>query len=290
MRRHRIRKGHSPSRVRAWAIATLAIGLIASSIVPGQAAENISGFVDSAGRVVFVNEPAESSATPKVHTSSKTGATGRKLLAKTSDSAKSSDSAAFAAEPAAVPDELIITEALGDPSTAPESSSQDIPTVPRGRDYIAELVSDAARRHQVDADLVHAIVRVESNYNPYAVSNRGARGLMQLIPATARRFGVMDSFDPRSNLDGGIRYLKYLMGMFKGDVRLSLAAYNAGEMAVTRNGGVPPYRETQNYIRKISELYSMSTVAAAAGVPPEPQIFKYVDDSGVIHFSNTDRP
>ncbi len=268
----------------------MAIGLIASSIVPGRAAENISGFVDSTGRVVFVNESTESSAKPKVPTFSNTGATGRKLLAKTSGSAPSSDSAAFAAESAALPDDLGITEDLGDPSTAPESSSQNIPTVPRGRNYIAELVSDAARRHQVDADLVHAIVRVESNYNPYAVSNKGARGLMQLIPATARRFGVMDSFDPRSNLDGGIRYLKYLMGMFKGDVRLSLAAYNAGEMAVTRNGGVPPYRETQNYIRKISELYSMSTVAAAAGVAPEPQIFKYVDDSGVIHYSNTDRP
>jgi soluble lytic murein transglycosylase-like protein len=158
------------------------------------------------------------------------------------------------------------------------------------RDRIQDLVDEAARRHQVDADLVHAIVRVESNYNPYATSHKGARGLMQLIPATARRFGVYNSFDPRANLDGGIRYLKYLMGMFNGDLRLSLAAYNAGEMAVTRNGGVPPYRETHDYIRKISELYPMRTVAAAAGVPVEPKIVRYVDDSGVVHFSNTDIP
>jgi soluble lytic murein transglycosylase-like protein len=153
-----------------------------------------------------------------------------------------------------------------------------------------ELVSEAARRHAVDADLVHAIVQVESNYNPYATSNKGARGLMQLIPATARRFGVSNSYDPSANLDGGIRYLKYLMSMFNGDLRLSLAAYNAGEMAVTRNGGVPPYRETQDYIRKISELYPMRTVAAAAGVAPEPQIVRYLDSTGVVHFSNTDTP
>ena len=140
----------------------------------------------------------------------------------------------------------------------------------------------------MDADLVHAIVRVESNYNPFAISNKGARGLMQLIPATARRFGVSNSFDPRDNLDGGIRYLKYLMGMFNGDLRLSLAAYNAGEMAVTRNGGIPPYRETQDYVRKITALYPTRTVAAAAGVPVEPRIVRYVDDSGVVHFSNTD--
>src|SRR6185436_18480786 len=122
----------------------------------------------------------------------------------------------------------------------------------------------------------------------YAVSPAGARGLMQLIPATAMRFGVGNPFDPRANLDGGIRYLKYLLGLFHGDLQLSLAAYNAGEDAVARSGGIPAYRETQNYVRKIAEIYPLRPMPA--GLPPEPIIVKYLDSDGVVHFSNTEMP
>ena len=111
---------------------------------------------------------------------------------------------------------------------------------------------------------------------------------MQLIPATARRFGVRDPFDPRSNLEGGTRYLKYLMETFGGDLQLTLAAYNAGEEAVARNRGVPPFRETLNYLRKISQLYPLR--ASGGRTPAVPKIMKFVDHRGIAHFSNTGQP
>lgn len=262
-------------------LALLATCLLAPFSSPAQAGENISGFMDPTGRVVFVNEPSEVSAASRLSTSQVS--TKRKLLAKASALPKVSE---LAVEEAVFhPVEWARTSEFQTGVSELGRASQST-----GRDRIQEMVSEAARRHSVDADLVHAIVRVESNYNPYATSNKGARGLMQLIPATARRFGVSNSYDPSANLDGGIRYLKYLMSMFHGDLRLSLAAYNAGEMAVTRNGGIPPYRETQDYVRKISELYPLRTAAAAVGVAPEPQIVRYLDASGVVHFSNTDTP
>lgn len=282
----------SPTRRLFLASSLLLAGLQMFSHGTLRAADNISGFVDQTGRVVFVNDASVSSvgsAFPKSQTDQVPAK--RKVLAKVSSSAASSvataESAAISESSLGTQQDTASAAAVG----TPVGAANDYTAIPlSGREHIQSLISEAARHHQVDADLVQAIVKVESNYNPYAVSNKGARGLMQLIPATARRFGVTNSFDPRANLDGGIRYLKYLMSMFKGDLRLSLAAYNAGEMAVTRNGGVPPYRETQNYIRKIGELYPMRSVAAAAGVAPEPQIVRYVDGSGVVHFSNTDTP
>ena len=120
---------------------------------------------------------------------------------------------------------------------------------------LANLIRKVADRHQVDPDLIHAIVNVESGYDSRAVSRKGAIGLMQLIPATARRFGVEDPFDPRQNIEGGTSYLKYLLGLFDGNLALSLAAYNAGENSVRREGGVPPFPETQEYIRKVRSIY-----------------------------------
>ena len=108
-----------------------------------------------------------------------------------------------------------------------------------------------ARQNQLSPQLVHSVIQVESNYDPNAVSPKGALGLMQLIPATARRFGVSDVFDPADNIQGGARYLKYLLELYKGDEALALAAYNAGEGAVSRYGGVPPFPETQDYVAKV---------------------------------------
>jgi soluble lytic murein transglycosylase-like protein len=99
--------------------------------------------------------------------------------------------------------------------------------------------------------LIHSVIRAESNYDPYAVSTKGALGLMQLIPSTARRFGVSDVFDPADNIQGGVRYLKYLLELYKGNNALALAAYNAGEGAVSRYGGVPPFAETRNYVTQV---------------------------------------
>lgn len=114
-----------------------------------------------------------------------------------------------------------------------------------------EAVDQIAEKHDLPPQLVHSVIRVESNYNPYAVSPKGAQGLMQLIPSTARRFGVSDAFNPLQNIEGGVRYLKYLLTLFNGNYPLALAAYNAGEAAVARYGGVPPYPETQSYIYQV---------------------------------------
>ncbi|HWP43697.1 MAG TPA: lytic transglycosylase domain-containing protein [Blastocatellia bacterium] len=120
-----------------------------------------------------------------------------------------------------------------------------------------ELVIQSAARHGVDPNLVFAVMRQESGFNPRAVSHKGASGLMQLMPATARRLGVTNIFDPAQNIDAGTRYLRFLLDTFNGDVKLALAGYNAGENAVIRYGyTVPPYRETRNYVRSISAKYT----------------------------------
>jgi soluble lytic murein transglycosylase-like protein len=120
----------------------------------------------------------------------------------------------------------------------------------------AELIEQAAFRHQVDAKLVHAVIQTESAYNSTAQSPKGAVGLMQLMPDTARRFGVIDRNDPDQNVDGGTRYLKHLIKMFDPNLDLAVAAYNAGENAVIKyNNSIPPYPETQNYVKQVLALY-----------------------------------
>jgi hypothetical protein len=118
-----------------------------------------------------------------------------------------------------------------------------------------QVVRRIAEKHAVDTELVDSVVRVESNYNPFAVSMKGARGLMQLEPETARRFGAGDGFSPAQNVDAGVRYLKYLLESYHGDHRLALAAYNAGEGAVERWGGVPPYPETRRYVYEVGKRF-----------------------------------
>ena len=125
-------------------------------------------------------------------------------------------------------------------------------------------VEEAARLHQVSPDLVKSVIAVESEFDQWAVSSKGARGLMQLMPATARRFGVADSFDARQNIFAGTQYLRMLLDQFGGDVALALAAYNAGPNAVLRYGGIPPYRETRGYVQKVQALLSAGFSAPAS--------------------------
>lgn len=120
----------------------------------------------------------------------------------------------------------------------------------------SDLIEQAAFRHQVDPKLVHAVIQTESAYNSTAISSAGAVGLMQLMPDTARRFGVYDRNDPDQNVDGGTRYLKHLIGLFGPNLDLAVAAYNAGENAVIKyNNSIPPYPETQNYVKQVLALY-----------------------------------
>lgn len=151
---------------------------------------------------------------------------------------------------------------------------------------VDSLIEAAAARHNVDANLVRAVVKVESNFNPRAVSRKGAMGLMQLMPATARSLRVKNPFDAEQNVDAGVRHLKGLLENYNGDVALSLAAYNAGSGAVARSGGVPPYRETRNYVRQITQIYGggdrVMTGASYAPIRANRQ------QNGVVRFSNTD--
>jgi len=128
-------------------------------------------------------------------------------------------------------------------------------TLPPGGGNLRELAAAAARRHGLEPGLVMAVVSVESGFRPRAVSPKGAQGLMQLMPMTAQALGVEDAFDPAQNLDGGARHLGELLTVYGGDLTRALAAYNAGEGAVLRHGGVPPYRETRAYVRKVLERY-----------------------------------
>ncbi len=170
----------------------------------------------------------------------------------------------------------------------------------------------AAQVHGVSADLVKAVIQVESEFDQWAVSSKGAQGLMQLMPFTARRFGVSDSFDARQNIFGGVQYLRFLLDLFHGDVALALAGYNAGENAVLRFKGIPPFKETRNYVQRIQgflgglghaamgiQRVGAQFYAAPAGgaapppaapkhpvklTPARPSIYyKWTDAGGVVH-------
>src|ERR1022692_2454798 len=145
----------------------------------------------------------------------------------------------------------------------------------------------AAARHNVDPNLVRAVVKVESNFNSNAVSRKGAMGLMQLMPSTARQLNVRNPFDPDQNVDAGVRHLKQLLENYGGDVNLTLAAYNAGSGAVARSAGIPRYPETQNYVRRITNLYYGGFDLSPSGPRHDP-VRVQRDARGVLYISNTD--
>jgi hypothetical protein len=157
---------------------------------------------------------------------------------------------------------------------------------------INEVINQTASRLQIDPQLVDAIIRVESEYHPRALSRKGAMGLMQLVPETAQRFGVQNPFNIKQNIEGGTSYLKHLLNVFGGDIPLSLAAYNAGESAVQRFRGIPSFAETRDYVRKVTDIYESgsppSGTNAAGNEPQASVIIRYVDERGVVHYSNVE--
>jgi hypothetical protein len=138
----------------------------------------------------------------------------------------------------------------------------------------------AAGQYGVAMELVRAIIQAESDFDHLAVSSKGARGLMQLMPATARQMGVSDSFEPRQNVFGGVKYLRILLDMFAGDVSLAAAAYNAGENAVLRYGGIPPFRETRRYVDKVLGL--LGALSGRGGPPAGGQLASYVPSAPAL--------
>jgi soluble lytic murein transglycosylase-like protein len=154
---------------------------------------------------------------------------------------------------------------------------------------IATAVNQIAAEHVVPPELIHSVIKVESNYNPFAISTKGALGLMQLIPATARRFGVADAFDPIENIQGGAKYLRYLLDLYHGNYALALAAYNAGEQTVARYGGVPPFPETRNYVAQVSRHLEEAGKAAGPEVKHgEPEA--HVESQGARHIQEIVEP
>jgi soluble lytic murein transglycosylase-like protein len=190
------------------------------------------------------------------------------------------------------------------------ASYNEIPS----RSSLDILIDDISMQHGVDPGLVRSVIEVESNFDGRAVSRRGALGLMQLIPATGRRFGVRNFFDPAENINGGVRYLRFLLDMFDGNVDLSLAAYNSGENRVARLGRIPSIRETQEYVRKVNAVYNRRTAQRTSGLtdtsragtalsalsissdtaqmevgrPGSRPISSRIDERGVLRFSNVE--
>jgi soluble lytic murein transglycosylase-like protein len=204
-----------------------------------------------------------------------------------------------------------------DPAAAKATSAKPAPRKPAAQPRavvhpeISALVEESARAHDVDPLLVHSVIAVESNYDSHAVSPKGAEGLMQLMPPTARMLGISNSFDPGQNIEAGVRYLKYLQNLYKDDM-LALAAYNAGPNSVDKFKSVPPYPETQNYVEQVTRLYDQARQSAAtnarddiapasavkpamapmpvAPVPDEdrhPKLEQFVDENGRLHLKTS---
>jgi hypothetical protein len=185
-----------------------------------------------------------------------------------------------------------ITDAPNDPRYRPiggfsgtRAGWLKVPARVRVGSAFTEEIRETAMRYGVNPALVEAVIRIESAFNPWAVSRKGAQGLMQLMPSTASALGVRDAFNPRQNIEGGVRHLRYLLDRYPGNVPLALAAYNAGEGAVDSYGGIPPYTETQQYVQKILERTGDSHGKSAAS-PPPPAIYRYEDADGSLTFTN----
>lgn len=170
-----------------------------------------------------------------------------------------------------VPEQLTITQAAFDRLAGPNPFD----ALPPWKKEIADAVEKLAPRYAIDLRLALAVIAVESNFERNALSSKGAAGLMQLVPETAARFRVKSRYDINENLRGGLAYLRWLLAYYQGQVPLAVAAYNAGEMAVDKYGGIPPYAETRNYVRRVVQLYGSDTHAYDGGiVGPSPVVVR----------------
>jgi transglycosylase-like protein with SLT domain len=190
---------------------------------------------------------------------------------------------------------LVLTNVPDRPDLRTYRGHGPLPVTRSGEEF-RELITRTAMMHGIHPDLMFAVAAVESNFNSRAVSEKGAQGLMQLMPETAARFGVVDPFNPAENVLGGVRYMRYLLDLFKGETRLALAAYNAGENAVLAARTIPPYPETRRYVDRILKMFGgkkpLLPVAAPKGVAraTPPPIHSFTDAAGVVHFTDGETP
>ncbi len=172
----------------------------------------------------------------------------------------------------------------GAPMATPELTSAG--TARKGASAFDPVIEKYATQYQLDPSLVRSVIATESGFNPKAVSSKGARGLMQLMPSTASLVGVTDAFDPEQNILGGVKHLRYLLDTFNNDLPLSLAAYNAGAGRVQRVGGIPNIRETQDYVRSVTRRYGKIRMSQQSAAPAAPTMFRFTDTQGVLHLTN----
>lgn len=160
------------------------------------------------------------------------------------------------------------------------SSAAGAQSINKLKEKYKPIVQKIAQNHGIEPDLIHSIISAESNYDRWAVSVKGASGLMQLMPETAKEYGVKNIYDAKENIEGGVKYLKDLIQLYNGKTRFVLAAYNAGQEAVKKFGGIPPYPETKNYINKIMASYAKQTVKSRT------KIYRFYDSSGKLVLTN----
>jgi soluble lytic murein transglycosylase-like protein len=232
--RARRRKRMSPSRFALHALAAVALGLLATLAVPARAAAELVVLVD--GSVMKVDG----------------------FAADGDDAVLAFTSGGHLLLPMLRVERVLDDEVVPEPETAALDGAAPFPVrwsdgLPRPSTAYGELIWEAARRHALNPGLVAAVIRAESAFDPRAISRKGARGLMQLMPATGERYGLRPAelFDPAKNVDAGVRYLRFLADRFDDDLARILAGYNAGEGTVDRFDGVPPYRETRGYVERI---------------------------------------
>ena len=240
------------------------------------------------GRKVYVNEPAPA---PRAETLAAPAKRSSLVYWSSKESRwKPVASAGTASMQAARSAAAEVTQYFGHDSVQ-SANAKIVAANSRGhqasQEEIDQSIVMAAARHNVDPNLVRAVVKVESNFNSNAVSRKGAMGLMQLMPSTARSLKVNNPFDPEQNVDAGVRHLKQLLENYGGDVKLTLAAYNAGSGAVARSSGVPHFAETQNYVRRITNLYYGGFDLSPSGPTHDP-VRVQRDARGVLYISNTD--
>jgi hypothetical protein len=173
---------------------------------------------------------------------------------------------------------------------APPPASAPVPPPSNSKDETyAPIIEKYANNYRIDPSLIRSIIAKESGFNPKAISPKGARGLMQLMPDTAKRLGVSNSFDPEQNIHGGIKHFRSLMDSFNEDIELSLAAYNAGENRVQRLGRIPDIRETQDYVQSITKLFDKTKSARKPPVQEIeklPSLIRFRDDTGILNVTN----